>query len=158
MSQNKLKISSSVNIQNRRARGNQRYSISKNAPGVEWSSKNMYVLGVVILAFLVVHLIQFWAKMQLLEFCGSEAENPYMLLEQTFGSIWVLIIYIAWFCAVWFHLCHGFWSMFQTVGWDNQVWMKRLKVFGIIVATIIWVMFTTVAVNAFLHANGILAA
>ena len=48
--------------------------------------------------------------------------------------------------------------MFQTVGWDNQVWMKRLKVFGIIVATIIWVMFTTVAVNAFLHANGILAA
>ena len=29
---------------------------------------------------------------------------------------------------------------------------------GIIVATIIWVMFTTVAVNAFLHANGILAA
>ena len=144
---------------NVKARGGyKRYEVASKAKADSWSAKNMFVLGIIILGILFFHLTHFWAKMQLLEFCGSEAENPYMLLEQTFGSIWVLIIYIAWFCAVWFHLCHGFWSMFQTVGWDNQVWMKRLKVFGIIVATIIWVMFTTVAVNAFLHANGILAA
>ena len=70
----------------------------------------------------------------------------------------ILFFHLTHFWAKMQLLCHGFWSMFQTVGWDNQVWMKRLKVFGIIVATIIWVMFTTVAVNAFLHANGILAA
>ena len=53
-----------LTLQNRRARGSVRYSVSKNAPGVEWSSKNMYVLGIVVLAFLVVHLINFWYKMQ----------------------------------------------------------------------------------------------
>ena len=42
--------------------------------------------------------------------------------------------------------------MFQTVGWSNQVWMKRLKVIGILVAAVILVLFTSVAVNAFIQA------
>ena len=42
--------------------------------------------------------------------------------------------------------------MFQTVGWNNQTWFKRLKVIGIIVATLICAMFVAVAVNAFIQA------
>ena len=65
-----------LTMQNRRARGNVRYAISKRPASVEWSSKNMLVLGIVILAFLVVHLIQFWAKMQLAEIRGAEEVIP----------------------------------------------------------------------------------
>jgi succinate dehydrogenase / fumarate reductase cytochrome b subunit len=79
-----------------------------------------------------------------------------MLLEKTFSSWVVLVLYIIWFCAIFLHLTHGFWSMFQTVGWNNQIWLKRLKVIGVIVAALIWLCFTTVAVNAFLHAHGVL--
>lgn len=114
----------------------------------------MFVLGIIILGIIFFHLTHFWAKMQLMEFTGGEAENPYMLLEQTFSNVWVLLIYIIWFVAIWFHLCHGFWSMFQTIGWDNKTWFNRIKVIGILVASLIFVVFTTVAVNAFLHANG----
>ena len=46
--------------------------------------------------------------------------------------------------------------MFQSVGFANGTWMKRLKVIGIIVSTIICLGFVAVAVNAFLHANGLL--
>ena len=142
---------------NIKARGGyKRYEVSSRAKADSWPAKNMFVLGIVILGILFFHLSHFWAKMQLQEFCGGEAENPYLLLETTFSNVFVLLIYIIWFCAVWFHLCHGFWSMFQTVGWDNQVWMTRLKVIGIIVATIIWFGFTAVGVNAFFHACGIL--
>ena len=112
----------------------------------------MFVLGIVILGILFFHLSHFWADMQLQEFMGNEAENPYALLTATFGNVWVLLIYIVWFIAVFFHLTHGFWSMFQTVGWSNQVWMKRLKVIGIIVAAIILFLFTAVAVNAYIQA------
>ena len=56
-----------LTLQNRRARGNDRYAIAGAAPGVEWSSKNMLVLGIVVVAFLIVHMIQFWSKMQLQE-------------------------------------------------------------------------------------------
>ena len=43
--------------------------------------------------------------------------------------------------------------MFQTIGWNNQIWMKRLKVIGIIVASLICLAFAAVAVNAFVQAN-----
>jgi succinate dehydrogenase / fumarate reductase cytochrome b subunit len=46
--------------------------------------------------------------------------------------------------------------MFQTVGWNNQIWMKRLKVIGVIVALVIVLGFVAVAVNAFLHSNAII--
>ena len=139
---------------NIKARGGyNRYEVSSRAKADSWSAKNMFVLGIVILGILFFHLTHFWAEMQLKEFCGSEAENPYLLLTTTFGNVWVLIIYIVWFCSIGFHLCHGFWSMFQTVGWDNQTWMKRLKIIGIILATLIWLGFTAVAVNAFIMAQ-----
>ncbi|MDE5774528.1 MAG: succinate dehydrogenase cytochrome b subunit, partial [Muribaculaceae bacterium] len=120
-----------LTVQNRRARGSERYLISKTPKGVEWSSKNMLVLGIVILAFLVVHLIQFWAKMQLQEIRGIEGAIPAtagtLFLQEAFGNNWTWIVYIVGFIALWFHMNHGFWSMFQSVGWDSTVWIPRLK-------------------------------
>lgn len=139
---------------NVKARGGvKRYEVAGKAAADSWSARNMFVLGMVILGLLVFHLTHFWAKMQLRELTGSEAENPYMLLCATFGKWWVLAFYIIWFISVWLHLTHGFWSMFQTIGWNNQIWFKRLKVIGVVVATLICIAFCAVAVNAFIQAN-----
>lgn len=122
-----------LTMQNRTARGSQRYAISHRPASVEWSSQNMFVLGIVILAFLVVHLIQFWAKMQLAEVMGEENFIPAaagtLFLQEAFSvtGAWTLIVYMIGFVALWFHLTHGFWSMFQSVGWDNTTWLPRLK-------------------------------
>ena len=138
---------------NMRARGGvKRYEVASKAKADSWASTNMLVLGIVILGIVFFHLTHFWADMQLKEFTGGEAENPYLLLTTVFGSLFNLIVYLIWFVAVWYHLCHGFWSMFQTVGWSGQIWMNRLKVIGVIVATIICLMFVTVAVNAYIMA------
>ena len=123
-----------LTLQNRKARGNERYAIAKRPKAVEWSSQNMLVLGIVVLAFLVVHFIQFWAKMQMAEIAGTvEALPPAagtLFLQEAFGQPWTLVVYAVGFVALWFHLTHGFWSMFQSVGWDNKVWMNRLKCIG----------------------------
>ena len=141
---------------NMRARGGvKRYEVASKAKADSWASTNMLVLGIVILGIVFFHLTHFWADMQLKEFTGGEAENPYLLLTAVFGSLFNLIVYLIWFVAVWYHLCHGFWSMFQTVGWDGQTWFKRVKVIGIIVSSIICLAFVAVAVNAFLQANGL---
>ena len=146
-----------LTIYNFRARGGvKRYEVASKAAADSWSATNMFVLGIVILGILFFHLSHFWAKMQLLEFMGQEAENPYMLLNTTFHSWIILVVYIIWFIAIFLHLSHGFWSMFQTVGWNNQIWMKRLKVIGVIVALVIVLGFVSVAVNAFLHSNAII--
>lgn len=138
---------------NIKARGGyKRYDVASKAKTDSWSSKNMFVLGILVLGILFFHLTDFWAHMQLEEFTGGESENPYLLLTTTFGAWWRLALYLVWFVALWFHLCHGFWSMFQTVGWANQTWFKRLKVVGVIVATLICVMFAATGINAFLQA------
>ena len=133
--------------------GLKRYEVASKAKADSWSSRNMAVLGILILGFIAFHLTHFWAKMQLQEFTGGEAENPYYLLIATFRHWWVLALYIIWFIALWFHLNHGFWSMFQTIGWNNQKWLKRLKVIGVIVSTIIVLLFIVTAVNAHIEGN-----
>ena len=65
-----------LTVQNNRARGSKRYAVSHRPKTVEWSSQNMFVLGLVILAFLAVHMIQFWAKMQLQEIRGCDEMIP----------------------------------------------------------------------------------
>ena len=141
---------------NIRARGGyKRYEVKSRAATDSWSARNMFVLGMLIILGIAVHLTHFWAYMQLPEMfgIGNYEDNPYDLLMATFGSWWVLAIYLVWFVVLWFHLTHGFWSMFQTVGWDGSVWFKRVKVIGIIVATLICVLLAVVAINGFVQAK-----
>ncbi len=134
--------------------GVKRYEVSNKGAADSWSAKNMFVLGIIIIGFVFFHLTHFWAKMQLPEMfgIGTYENNPYLLLTTIFGKWWITVLYIIWFVAVWFHLTHGFWSMFQTVGWNGQTWFKRVKVIGIVVASIIALAFVVVAINAFIMA------
>lgn len=139
-----------LTIQNRRARGSIRYSIEKRPATVEWSSKNMLVLGIVVVAFLVVHLIQFWAKMQLVEILGVHGTVPpaagTLFLQAAFAEIWTPIVYIIGFVALWFHMNHGFWSMFQSIGWDNNIWIPRLKKIACCWTTVVILLFVAQAI------------
>ena len=138
---------------NYKARGTERYAVA-NKTQAKWASKNMLVLGVVVLGLVAFHLNHFWADMQLKEFMGEHAEDPYVLLSLTFEKWWMVAIYIVWFVALGLHLCHGFWSAFQTIGLSNSIWEKRLYLIGKIFVGIIVLGFSVVAVNAFLQANG----
>ncbi len=148
-----------LTIQNRKARGNDRYAINGHAPGVEWSSKNMLVLGIVVLAFLFVHLIQFWAKMQLQELISHDLTalptvneapaSPAMgtlFLQLAFQNWWTPVVYIIGFVALWFHMNHGFWSMFQTIGWNGSIWLERTKKIACWWTTIVILLFAAQAV------------
>ena len=149
-----------LTIQNRKARGNDRYRVTTKPKQVEWSSQNMLVLGIVVLAFLFVHMIQFWAKMQLVEIAGmAQADNinpadGWAFIMLAFSNWWTPVVYIIAFVALWFHMTHGFWSMCQSVGWNNQVWMERVKTVGNWWATIVVLLFIAEAAVFTVKANG----
>lgn len=145
-----------ITLLNRKARGSNRYEVPNKAATDSWSSKNMFVLGIVVLGVLAFHLTHFWAKMQLQEFMGNHSEDPNMLMEMTFKSPIILAIYIIWFCSLWLHLTHGFWSAFQTIGFNNRIWINRLKVISFIYATLVVLAFITIALVAFARANNFL--
>ena len=143
-----------LTITNRQARGTQRYEISNKAKTDSWSARNMFVLGLIVLLGIALHLTDFWAKMQLQNWLGGAEGNPYDLMALTFGRWWVTAMYIIWFAALWFHLTHGFWSALQTLGWNNNIWMKRWKWITCIYVTLLMLGFVLVALYAYCKANG----
>ncbi len=139
---------------NIKARGGYcRYAGGSKSQAESWAAKNMLALGIIVVGFIACHLTRFCDDMQLQEFMGKHPADPYYLLLETFGSWWMVVLYIVWFAALWFHLTHGFWSAFQTVGLSNSIWEKRLKWIGYFFATLIFVIFTTVAVTSYLVGN-----
>ena len=138
-----------LNLINYRARGKERYAVANKAATEDWGARNMLLLGIIVLGVLAFHLTHFWAHMQLHAWTGGEETNPVVLLGKTFGNPVVLAIYIVWFIALWFHLTHGFWSALQTLGWNNQIWLKRWKAISYVIATILVLVFIAVALNSY---------
>ena len=134
-----------LTFQNRKARGNNRYAVTTTPKDVEWASKNMLVLGIIVLGIMVLHLTQFWAKMQLPEMMGEHVENGTFYLKATFSQWWVLPVYLIWFAALWFHISHGFWSAFQTLGTANDKWIPRWQCISKWWATIVFILFAVEA-------------
>lgn len=143
-----------LTVQNYRARGRERYAVTDRQAQVEWASKNMLVLGFIIVCGLALHLCNFWAKMQLVEILGREPENGVELIKYTFSQWYYVVLYLLWLAALWFHLTHGVWSALHTLGWNNDVWMPRIKCIGNIVATLVVLMFAAVVVYYFGYSLG----
>jgi succinate dehydrogenase / fumarate reductase cytochrome b subunit len=122
----------------------------------------MLVIGIVIFAFLTVHIYNFYLKMKGLRlwepgeatfpFLGVNAtgEDAYKLVHETFQNLTIMIIYVIGSVALAFHLSHGFWSGFQTIGWNNTRWMPRLKVISTVVAIILGGGFSVIALAQYL--------
>lgn len=147
-----------ISFQNMRARGSIKYQSGNATKDVEWASKNMLILGIAVFAFLVVHLANFWVKMKgIVPWHAAEVEFPFMgtmvtgenayeLVNATFGMLWVVVLYAVGSIALGFHLAHGFWSAFQTIGWNNKIWMKRLRVISLVLSWLIGAGFSVIAV------------
>ena len=150
-----------LEIQNRRARGNERYAVTERRKDkVEWASQRMLVLGIIVILGLALHLVHFWAKMQLPEIMHmsgahldaetmANVTNGVYHIQVTFSCIINVVLYLVWLAALWFHLTHGVWSMFQTAGFANDIWYPRLKCLANIVATLIFLGFAVVAVYCY---------
>ena len=139
-----------LTAQNRTARGESRYEVATEvkAGKVEWASKNMLVLGLIICIGLLVHLWNFWYNMMFAELVG-----PMPAIIPTYGFGWIketfsnpvfVVIYVVWLVAIWFHLTHGFWSAMQTLGVSGKVWLKRWQCIGMIYVSVLMLLFLIV--------------
>ena len=148
-----------LTLQNRRARGADRYATSARPKGVEWASQNMFVQGVIVIVGLILHLTHFWANMMLAELAGVHGEiaptDGAAFINFYFqGNIVNTVLYLIWFAALWFHLTHGFWSAIQTLGWNNNIWLSRWECISKWVATIICGLFAIVTIIFYLNGVG----
>ena len=154
-----------LTLQNRKARGNDRYAINARPKGVEWASQNMFVLGVIVILFMLLHFSQFWYKMMFAELIGhhevalgsamvSPQDGAAFINYYFQGNAVITVLYLIWYVALWFHLTHGFWSAIQTIGWNNTIWMNRWECISKIVATVICGLFAIITIIFFLNGVG----
>ena len=153
-----------LTLQNRKARGNDRYAINARPKGVEWASQNMFVLGLIVILFMLLHFSQFWYKMMFAELIGhhevalgsamvSPQDGAAFINYYFQGNAVITVLYLIWYVALWFHLTHGFWSAIQTIGWNNTIWMNRWECISKIVATVICGLFAIITIIFFLNVN-----
>ena len=149
-----------LTLQNRKARGSDSYAVNTRPKNVEWASQNMFVLGLVVVGFLLLHFAQFWYKMMFAELMGHHTvvlggatvstQAGAEFIKYYFSQPLIVVLYLIWYVALWFHLTHGFWSAIQTIGWSNTIWLKRWQVISNIFATVICLGFAFVTIVFFL--------
>jgi len=115
--------------QNFRARPG-RYAANKRAGGRTIGSATMPYTGIILLAFIIMHLIHF-------HFVDKADATIYQIVSQTFENSFYVIIYIIAMIVAALHVSHGFWSAFQTIGANHPKYMPFIMVLSIIFSLVV---------------------
>jgi succinate dehydrogenase / fumarate reductase cytochrome b subunit len=147
-----------LEIKNKNAR-NIKYAKYNGAASASWMSRNMIYSGLVILAFIVLHFIDFWIPEINVKYLqgdlsgqlpGEEGYRYFTELQHKFVSPLRVGAYVIAFVLLALHLLHGFQSAFQSVGFNNK-YTKTVKSLGNIYAIFIPLGFIIIAL--FHHFN-----
>lgn len=130
-----------VTYKNRRTK-DKSYTLNRKNENSTWSSQNMGFLGILILIFIVVHLVNFWARVKLGigENVGvDEAGNidVYEVTTALFQNIYYVIFYAILMIPLGFHLHHGLKSAFKTLGFYHKKGLNFVAKISLFYAVII---------------------
>lgn len=127
-----------LTVANRKARP-VGYAMSNPAANSTWSSRNMALLGTLILAFIIMHMAQFWGKMHFgtlttYKMDGKEIKDLYSVViyfykQPDTGLLWCFV-YLIGMISLSFHLMHGFQSAFQSAGLRHAKYTPLIKQIG----------------------------
>ena len=117
------------------------------------ASRNMAALGTLILAFLLLHMGQFWLKAKIIGL--AEGVTLYDEVKIAFSQEWVVITYLLGLVALALHLLHGFQSAFQTLGLTHPKYTPLVKILGYAFSILVPLGFATMPIYFYvMHVNG----
>jgi succinate dehydrogenase / fumarate reductase cytochrome b subunit len=142
------------------ARGNTRYQHSTRTKGGpshnSVASRNMIITGSVLGFYVLVHVLQF--RFMLFDDAsqfettidGEQARDLYGLVAHTFADpLWVAF-YVGAMGFLGFHLRHGFWSAFQSLGALNPRLERPMVALGLVLAVVLAVGFLGIPIYMFI--------
>ena len=108
------------------------YVYDKRGASSTWNSRNMGLLGTVILVFIVIHLKDFWyvSEFTTMPIDDRGYKDMYSVVMMTFHQWWYVLIYEISFIALGFHLLHGFFSAAKTFGLYHPKYIMIARVIG----------------------------
>jgi succinate dehydrogenase / fumarate reductase cytochrome b subunit len=147
-------LSAILTAKNRKARGSVGYAVGNSTSSI-WSSRNMGILGTIILVFLVIHLKDFWGQMHyggipVLDYDGKPVRDLYTLVNEWFHVGWYVALYAFCMIGVAFHLWHGFISAFQTLGLNHLKYNGLISFVGKAFSIIVPALFALIPIMMYL--------
>lgn len=145
-----------LSLQNRKARP-VRYAMERPSENAGWSSRNMMMLGTIVLVFLVTHMQNFWWQMHfgevaMVDYDGVMVKDLYTVVAAFFNpelnsfALPAIGLYLLGQFALGFHLWHGFSSGFQSVGLRHPRYSKWIGGFGKAFSVVVPVLFSAIVV------------
>jgi succinate dehydrogenase / fumarate reductase, cytochrome b subunit len=149
-----------ITINNWRAATPGRYKVSRNAGHASkksMASTTMVYTGILIMTFLVLHLLHFKYGEVLMYTTrdGVFIRDLYTLVYNFFGNVWNVTFYTVIMALLGFHLSHGFWSAFQSLGINGVVFTRLVYGFGYLFAVVMAVGFLFLPLYIFVTSGGL---
>ena len=144
-----------ITLKNRRTAAKYAYDDRKQAS--KWYSRNMGILGTLLLIFLVIHFKDFWYiyKFGVLPYDRNGNKDLYLIVVHAFKSWWYVLVYVCSMFALGFHLLHGFKSAVRTLGLYHPRYAAYVQVFGVIYSYAITIGFSIIPVYVHLIQFGL---
>ena len=142
-------------FQARKARPVQ-YTVSSGNENSGWSSRNMSLLGIILLIFLIIHMKSFWYKMHFGYMPyqnlsdGSQIKDLYLVTITAFKNPIYSLFYIFSMAALGLHLKHGVESSIQTLGLKIRNYETIFKFIGNSIAFLIPAMFALIPIYLYI--------
>lgn len=121
-----------------------------NRPGKNstWQSRNMALLGIITLVFIIIHLKSFWYEMHWGAIGNDSNGNKdlHTMVIAAFKQWWYVLIYVVSMIALAYHLVHGFQSAFQTLGITHPKYTPIIKGLGMMYSILVPLLFAIIPV------------
>jgi succinate dehydrogenase cytochrome b subunit len=117
--------------------------VKKKSIGSSYASRTMYWSGPIVLAFVIYHLMQFTWGVGGTRWVEGDA---YGNLVAGFSNPYISAFYIFAMALLMFHLYHGVWSMFQTLGVNHPRYTPALRTFARVVAILLFLGFSSIPI------------
>lgn len=127
------------------------YAVSKPSENSAWSSRNMGILGTLILIFLLVHLRGFWyeakfGEVPMVTYEEGEFKDVYAIVSAAYSNLLYVAFYVVSMGFLAFHLSHGFASAFQTLGLNHKKYSPIIKKVGLGFSIIVPLLFALIPI------------
>jgi succinate dehydrogenase / fumarate reductase cytochrome b subunit len=144
-----------ITVKNRKSAG--KYAVDDRKKVSKWYSRNMGILGTILLVFLVIHFKDFWYvyKFGSLPVDNQGNKNLYVIVINAFASWWYVLLYVVSMLALGYHLLHGFKSAVRTLGLYHPRYAGYVQTFGVVYSYAITIGFSLIPIYVHLTHFGL---
>ena len=110
-----------------------KYKVFK-PPAVDYAARTMVWSGPILLLFIIYHILHLTTGDTHPHY---EELAPFHNVVTGFSVWWAAGIYIVANLVLAFHLYHGVWSLFQSLGWDHPQWGRWRRYLAAAIAVVV---------------------